>query len=112
MHALLKAEVEIEHTRRGAAIAWSIVFGVLTVLTLAMPLRPETTNHWILWSITLVVFLLGFVRCLMGAFRPTPAFVAIHLTNGDDRILPMRRKMAIETARVVNEAIAKFASRD
>lgn len=112
MHALLKAEVEIEHTRRGKAIAWSIVFGVLTILTLAMPLRPETTNHWVLWSITLVVFLLGFVRCLMGAFRPTPAFVAIHLTNGDDRILPMRRKMAIETAKVVNEAIARFADRE
>ncbi len=111
MHALLKAEVEIEHTRRGKSIVWSIVFGVLTILTLAMPLRPESTNHWILWSITLVLFLLAFVRCLMGAFRPTPAFVAIHLTNGDDRILPMRRQMAIETAKVVNEAIASFASR-
>jgi hypothetical protein len=105
MTSLLRAEVEVEHTKRGKFIVSSIVIGVLLILTLAMPLRPETTHHWILWSISLAVLLLFFVRSLLGAFKETPAFVAVHLTNGDDRILPMSPKEAKAAASAINETI-------
>ncbi|MEX1118452.1 MAG: hypothetical protein WEB60_06615, partial [Terrimicrobiaceae bacterium] len=105
MMALLRAEVEVEHTKRGKFIIGSIITGVLTLLTLAMPLRPETTNHWILWSISLVVLLFFFIRSLLGAFKETPAFVAVHLTNGDDRILPMSPRQAKAAAAAINETI-------
>jgi hypothetical protein len=105
MASLLRAEVEVEHTKRGKFIVSSVVIGVLTILTFAMPLRPETTNHWILWSISLIVLLFLFVRSLFGAFKGTPAFVAVHLRNGDDRILPMSPKQAKAAAAAINETI-------
>ncbi len=103
--ALLRAEVEVEHTKRGKFIISSIITGVLTILTLAMPLRPETANHWILWSISLAVLLFFFIRSLLGAFKETPAFVAVHLRNGDDRILPMSPRQAKAAAVAINDAI-------
>ncbi len=103
--ALLRAEVEVEHTKRGKFIVTSIITGVLTLIALAMPLRPETTNHWILWSISLAVLLFFFVRSLLEAFKETPAFVSIHLRNGDDRILPMNRKEANAAAVAINATI-------
>ncbi len=102
---LLGTEVETEHTKRGRAIFWSILFGVLTIVTLAMPLRPETRDHWVLWAVSLAVFLLVFVRSLLAAFKSTPAFVSIHLQNGDDRILPMSHREAKEASRRINAAI-------
>ncbi len=110
MTGLLRAEVEVEHTKRGKFIISSIITGVLTILTLAMPLRPETTNHWIFWAISLAVLLFFFIRSLLGAFKETPAFVSVHLTNGDDRILPMSPKNAKAAAAAINEAI--LASRE
>jgi len=114
MMALLRAEVEVEHTKRGKFIIGSIITGVLTILTLAMPLRPETTNHWIFWSICLAVLLFFFIRSLLGAFKETPAFVSVHLTNGDDRILPMRRRKANAAATAINATIlaARESARD
>lgn len=107
---LVKAEVEIEHTKRGKAVGASIVFGVLLAVALAMPLRPETSQHWILWGISVVVIVGLLIRSLLAAFKPTPAFVAVHLLGGDDRILPMSPSEARAAANAVNNAIA--ASRE
>jgi hypothetical protein len=105
---LSHAEVEIEHTKRGKPIAGCIVFGVLVILTLAMPMRPETTNHWMIWAVSLTVFVLLLIRSLFSAFKASPAFVAVHLTNGDDRILPMTPKAAKGAAQAVNAAIQQI----
>lgn len=97
---VLKATLETEHTKRGKPIAGSIVFGVLVSMTLAMPLRPETQNHWILWGLSLLLFLFLFLRSLLMAFKPSGTFVAVHLRDGDDRVLPMsdhEAKSAVES---------------
>ena len=114
MTGLLRAEVEVEHTKRGKFIIGSIITGVLTILTLAMPLRPETTNHWIFWSICLAVLLFFFIRSLLGAFKETPAFVSVHLTNRDDRILSMSRRKTNDAATAINATIlaARESARD
>lgn len=99
-------EVEVEHTRRGKPRMWTIIFGVLFLMTLATPLVPQTANHWIAWAVSLIVFLLLFVRSLLATFKSTPAFLSVHLESGDDRILPMMRREARRAAEQINEAIA------
>jgi hypothetical protein len=54
------------------------------------------------------VFVLLLIRSLFSAFKASPAFVAVHLTNGDDRILPMTPKEAKGAAQAVNAAIQQI----
>jgi hypothetical protein len=102
-----KATLEAEHTKRGSPLMWGIIFGVCTVIALAMPHRPETTNQWVLWGLSLGIFVLLSVRNLFNAFRPSGCFVAIHLADGDDRVLPMADGEAREAVDAIMETLAK-----
>ena len=100
-----KATLETEHTKRGRPLAWGIIFGICTVIALAMPHRPETTNQWIFWAVSLGIFALLAARNLFNAFRPSGNFVAVHLADGDDRVLPMSDVEAREAVKSITKAL-------
>ncbi|MCX7868813.1 MAG: DUF4339 domain-containing protein, partial [Terrimicrobiaceae bacterium] len=105
LEEIVRATVEAEHTRRGRSIAATILFGVLVVVAVAMPHKPETTNQWMIWGLSLVVFLVLMLRFALAAFRPSATFLAVHLSNGDDRILPMSRREAGQASQAINSAL-------
>lgn len=105
-----RATVEVEHTRRGRPIAATIFFGFLVVVALAMPHKPETPTQWILWALSLLLFLVFFLRFALTAFRPSATFLAIHLADGDDRILPMSRKDAESAREAIHQTLARRQS--
>lgn len=103
-----KSTVEVEHTRRGRYLVWTIVFGFLVVVALAMPYKPESTKQWIIWGICLAAFLLLTLRFALLAFRPSPTFLAVELTNSDERILPMSRREAEAAKNAIEKALADW----
>lgn len=105
LEGVVKAEVEVERTRRVKPAILSIVFGFLVVLLVALPHKPESSTTWVIWSLVLAVFLFLFLRNLLSAFAKGATFVAIHLTNGDDRIIELPVAEAREIAREVNSHI-------
>jgi len=106
--AVAKATVEVEHTKRGPAIAGTILFGLLAVIAVAMPHKPQTNAQWTVWALSAVVILVLFSRCLFSAFKPSATFVAIHLVGGDDRILPMASKDAAAAEKAINASLPQI----
>jgi hypothetical protein len=102
-----RASVETEHTKRGRSIAGSIIFGVLLVIAIARPHPPETTNQWIIWGLSVAVILFLLLRSTIMAFKPSGTFVAVHLLDGDDRVLPMSDREAKHAAEAINEALKR-----
>ena len=103
-----RATVEVEHTRRGRAIAATIVFGFLLVVALTLPHKPENPTQWTIWGISVIVVIFFLLRFAISAFRPSATFLAIHLMDGDDRILPMTQREAEHASKAIHEALASF----
>ncbi len=105
LESVNRASLETEHTKRGRSITGSIIFGVLLIIAIARPHSPETTNQWILWGLSLVVLLFLWLRSTIMAFNTSGTFVAVHLLDGDDRVLPMSDREAKHAANAINEAL-------
>ena len=102
--AINKAEVEVEHTKRGKAIAGTIFFGVIGVILLALPLFHNLGEKalWIIWGVIALGCVVMFFRNASTAFRPTPTFLAVHLADGDDRIVPLSHRQARHACDAIN----------
>lgn len=99
---VLKATVEVEHVRRGGPVFWAIVFGLLAAVSLALPPHLQEPTHWIIWGALLLFFLFFCIRNLVTVFKAGGTLLAVHLTNGDDRILQLPEKEARKVADIVN----------
>jgi hypothetical protein len=104
---VMKATVEVEHTRRGPAMAATALFGFLVIVVLALPFRPQSAGQWWLWGVSLLLFTLLCARFALAAFKPSATFLAVHLCNGDDRVLPMTGREAREAQRAIEGALAR-----
>jgi|GEM_PF-4804394 len=106
---LNKAEVEIEHTRRGPALAGTVVFGVVGLIVLLLPLfhDPGAVALWVIWGVVVAACLVLFCRNATTAFRSAGTFLAVHLADGDDRIVPLTPHKARQACDLINERIGQ-----
>ncbi|GAB4180363.1 MAG: hypothetical protein Fur0032_21270 [Terrimicrobiaceae bacterium] len=106
---VLKATVEVEHVKRGGPIFRAIIFGLLAAISLAIPSHLQDPAHWVIWAVLLLIFVFVCIRNLVTVFQAGGTLLAVHLTNGDDRILQLPEKEAQSVAALVNQLAEEAA---